>query len=63
MAYNYIICDHMVKHIPIYIVEAYRLELTHSRVPPGCYPPVNVYITNWKFTMLLMAKATISRSF
>ena len=24
------------------------------------YPPVNVYVTNWKITMLLMGKSTIS---
>ena len=27
---------------------------------PVCYPLVNVYIANWKITMLLMAKSTIS---
>ena len=29
----------------------------------GIYPLVNVYITNWKITMLLMGKSTINCNF
>ena len=34
--------------------------IAHANYSLTWYPPVKVYITNWKITMLLMGKSTIS---
>ena len=39
------------------LVESLKTFLSNFQLP---YPPVNVYITNWKITMLSMGKSTIS---